>query len=381
MRVVKFDGSNFTSYRKKDGLSCNDVVRIKEDSKGRIWIFNYNASVNYLYNNIVYNDKNAPFLNSLMGNGFVLDFYTDSNRTIHFYNWQGDVFSLDTNNMVSKNILFKNSIAKLPLDDRDINRIKILYLSVNKSGEWIIWSSIGIYRQHMLQQSKLSVVDPDLRCMTVFPIGINTYYVITYYDGLIKVTGNFHKENFSLPFNQLKIKTILEDSDGYLWIAAYDEGVYCYKNNKVVRHFDIKDALGLLQDHEQNIWVSSQSDGIYVINHDILKQNHIDRTNFDNNGVNKLCDSPGTGIWCTNTKAAFLLKNNVFYKLSVPMEVQPVDILYMFRDQTLVLGSISHLLCTFENLSLKTASREIVTAREIFTLSLLRKLSMTVLEI
>jgi ligand-binding sensor domain-containing protein len=32
--VVKFDGSTFVNYRKKDGLSSNDVVRIKEDSIG-----------------------------------------------------------------------------------------------------------------------------------------------------------------------------------------------------------------------------------------------------------------------------------------------------------------------------------------------------------
>ena len=68
---MKFDGSKFTSYRKKDGLSSNDIVRIKEDTKGRLWFFSYNGSVDYLYKNNIFNGKNEPFLNSLVGKGFI----------------------------------------------------------------------------------------------------------------------------------------------------------------------------------------------------------------------------------------------------------------------------------------------------------------------
>ena len=356
--VVKFDGSNFTSYRKKDGLSSNDVVRIKEDATGRIWLFNYNASVNYIQNNIVYNETNAPFLRLLKGRGFILDFYTDTNHTIHFYNWQREIFSLDTNNVVFKELLFNNT-DKLPPSDRESEGIKILYLTKNTLNEWIIWSSIGVYRQHKNNEIGLSIIDPELRAITVFPSGSNTFYVRTLKNDLIRVSGNFIKEKLFLPFDLVKIKTILEDSDGYVWIAAYDEGVYCLKNNSVIRHFNIKNALGLLQDHEKNIWVSTQSDGIYEINHDLLKQNHFDRTNFNSYGVNKLCDAPGLGIWCTNTKSAFLLKNEVFYSLEVPKVIQPVNIVYVFNDHTLLLGSISQLLCTFENPTINKATGQV----------------------
>jgi hypothetical protein len=356
--VVKFDGSNFTSYRKKDGLSSNDVVRIKEDATGRIWLFNYNASVNYIQNNTVYNANNSPFLSLLKGRGFILDFFTDSDQTIHFYNWQREVFSLDTKSEVFKELLFNNT-DKLPPSDRDSEGIKILYLTKNALNEWIIWSSIGVYKQHINNKSSLSIIDPELRAITVFPTGNNTFYVRTLKNDLIRVSGNFIKKKLFLPFDLVKIKTILEDSDGYVWIAAYDEGVYCLKNNTVIRHFNIKNALGLLQDHEKNIWISTQSDGIYAINHDLLKQNHFDRTNFNSYGVNKLCDAPGMGIWCTNTKSAFLLKNEVFYSLEVPKVIQPINIVYMFKDQTLLLGSISQLLCTYENLTFHKASSEI----------------------
>lgn len=365
--VVKYDGSNFTIYRKKDGLSSNDIVRIKEDSRGRIWFFNYNASVNYLFNNKIYNGKNALFLNSLMGKGFILDFLTDSpSETMHFYNWQGDVFALDTNNKIVKEVLFEDLESIRPLVGRYQKKGNVSYLGRSLSDDWVIWCRIGIYRQQRQQKTRITIVDSNLCCTAVFPARNNVYYVknyniqkSTYPYELVKVTGDFHKEKIQLPFNALKIKTVLEDSEGYVWIAAYNEGVYCLKNNKVVRHFDIKEALGLFQDHEQNIWVSSQTDGIYVINHDILEQNHFDPTYFHNSGVQLLSDFPGMGIWCANSQAVFLLKNEVFYTLPIPKVVQPVNILYLFKNQTLILGTISSRLYTFEDLSIKTASREI----------------------
>ena len=167
--VVKFDGTNFTSYRKKDGLSSNEVVRIKEDSKGRIWIFNYNGSVDYILNNMVYNGKNSAFLNSLQGTSFIVDFLTDFSQTVHFYNWQREVFSLDSNNRVSKNFLLKNVFGKFPFAFRNIENRKILYLSKDQPDELIIWSSAGIYKQQMYQESRATIVDSTLNCRAVFP--------------------------------------------------------------------------------------------------------------------------------------------------------------------------------------------------------------------
>ena len=372
--VIKFDGFNFISYRKKDGLSSNDVVRIKEDSKGRIWLFNYNGSVNYIFNNKIYNGKNAPFLNLLTGKGFILDFFTDSNHTLYFYTWQREVFTLDTNNKVSRDSLFKRTSSEPffirksaePLFIRKYDQLlKVSCLSKSPSDEWIIWSSIGLFRQDCSQNKGIAIIDSSLHCMAVFPGRNNISYVKTYYNELLKITGDYRREKIPFPCDLLKINTIIEDSEGYLWIAANDEGVFCLKNNIIVKHFDLKDALGLLQDHEQNIWVSTQSDGVYMISHDVLKQTHFDCTYFENYGVDQLCNVPGFGILCANTNVAFLMKNNAFYKLPVPEVVRPINIVCPFNNRTLLLGSISKKLCAFENLKLDVASKEIGYSRRV----------------
>lgn len=358
--VVKFDGTNFTSYRKKDGLSSNDVVRIKEDAKGRIWFLNYNGSVNYYFNNKIYNGTNAPFLKLLTGKGFFLDFYTDSNQAIYFYNYQGEVFALDTNNKVSKDILFKNVNFNLPfICSKD--KIRISYLSKIFSNDWIIWANCGIYSQ-VIKDGKLTSIDGKLFCRFVFPARNNTFYILPYYseDGIIKVTSDLQKVKIPYPGNMLKTRSIMEDSDGCIWISTFDEGVYCMKNNEVLKRFDINNALGLLQDHEKNIWVSTQSDGVYMINHQVLNQKHFDRTYFDYSGVNQLCDFPGKGVFCLNTKAVFLYNQvNDFHRLSVPKYLQPLDLIYLFKDETLLLGAKSRWIGTFDNIMLEKDSKEL----------------------
>ncbi len=364
--VVKYDGSNFTVYRKKDGLSTNDVVRIKEDLIGRVWFFNYNGTANYYYNNKIYNGGNSPFLNLLTGKGFFLDFYTDSNHTIYFYNWEGELFSLDINNKVSKGLLLKN--INIPSDFGEIIDAKISYLGKNTSNEWMIWTNCGIYSQQDLN-GKAATWDNRILSRFVFPARNNTYYYVAhnFKDAIVKVGANMRMEKIPFPGNTQKIRTILEDSEGYLWIAALDEGVYCLKNNKVVRRFDIKNALGLLQDHEQNIWVSTQTDGIYMINHNVLHQNHFDRSYFDNSGVNLLCNYSGKGIWCLNSKKVFLLdKDGFFYALTVPKAIQPLDIIYLFDSKTLLLGTKVAGLCLFRNITLNKTLSQVGYSRQTF---------------
>ena len=358
--VAKFDGNSFTIYRKKDGLSSNDVVRIKEDSKGRVWFFNYNGTVNYYYNNKLYNGGNAPFLNLLSGNGFFLNFFSDSSNTIYFYNYQREVFSLDSNNKVSKVLLLKNINFDVPVFGRRYNEIRVSYLSKSLAHEWIIWSNCGTYSQN-IRSGKITLLDSLLYSRLVFQAGNNKIYSIHYLDNkdyIFKATSGRQKEKMASPCNVRKIRTILEDSEGNVWIAALDEGVYCLKNNKVVKHFDIKNALGLLQDNEDNIWVSTQSDGIYVINHNILTQNHFDCTYFNNSGVNLLCNYPGKGIWCLTSEEVFLLgKDARFCKLAVPNTFQPLDVIHLLDNKTLLVGTKIAGLCMFENIVLNESAK------------------------
>lgn len=341
--VVKFDGATFTSYRKKDGLSSNDVVRLKEDSEGRIWFFNYNSSVNYFRNDTIYNANKVPFLNQFMGMGFILDFMTGPDKSIHFFNWQREVFTLDKNNQVKKEILLESIRSVRRNTGPDISQIRIHLLGRNSRKDWVIWSSIGIYSQDPIT-GKMAVIDSSLHCSGVFPARHNTSYVLAY-NKIVKVDSNFVKEEVPFAGNPQNIKTIIEDQDGHLWIAAFDEGVYCYSGNRMIKHFDIKECHGLLQDHENNIWISTRNDGIYAINHDLLNQKHIENDHFNGQGLKRLFLFPETGLWATNSSSVVLLKNNTIVKTTLPTEVQPVNLLYYFQNKSLLISSLHSKAC------------------------------------
>ena len=282
--------------------------------------------------------------------------------------------SLDINNKVSKSMLLRN--LNIPLDLGTNIELRVSYLGKNTSNEWMIWTNQGIFIQKDLK-GKIETLDNQISSVIVLQAKNNTYFstAYNYKDAIVKLGTNLELEKIPFPGNTQKIRTILEDSEGYLWIAALDEGVYCLKNNKIIRHFDIRNALGLLQDHEHNIWVSTQSDGIYVINHKILTQNHFDRSFFNNSGVNLLCNYPGKGIWCMNSKEVFLLgKDNFIYNLAVPKAIQPLDIIYLFANKTLLLGTKIAGLSLFENIILNKGSKQIGYSKQTFFPILMKKI-------
>jgi len=295
--VVKYDGTSFITFRKRDGLSSNDVVRIKEDSFGRIWLFNYNSSVNYIFNNKVYNDKNSPFLNSMRGKGFLMDFYY-LRGTINFYNLQCEVFSLDSNNIVLRNRFFRKELS-LPLKWNMRESVRLSYVDKTEDG-MRLWTIYGIYTQSCFN-CRTVCIDSNVKILNVFPVGDNEYIINTVNKGLIRVfLDEFLYENIDMPFDSQKIKTLIKDSKGYFWISAYDEGVLCFKENHLFKRIKIREALGVFEDHEGNIWVSTQNNGIYLIKRDLLTQTHYDETFFDNMGIKEMCLAVDEVIWCTN---------------------------------------------------------------------------------
>lgn len=353
--VIKFDGSNFTSYRKKDGLSSNEVVRIKEDFKGRIWLFNYNSTVNYYYKNTIYNDGNEPFLKKLVGKGFFLDFITDSAKRINFYNYQREVYILDKNNNISKNILLRNANATFLAGAFIYPRVS--YLQNSSSNEWTIWTSYGIYKERK-SDGQILYLDNSLRTRYVFPCKSNSFYAILYNakDYIIKIDPDHKKHKILFPGDAQKIRSIIEDSQGFVWVAATNEGLYCFRDGLLIKHLQIKNAQSLLQDHEQNIWVGTSSNGIYVINHDILTHKHFNANLFNQMEVNLLFTFPGIGVGCLSGNTVSLYDGRMTsYKLMVPEALHKINLVHLFKNNTLVLSEKHTMVCLFENLHIDKA--------------------------
>jgi hypothetical protein len=363
--VARFDGSKISCFQKRDGLSSNDVVRIKEDSQGRIWFFNLNATLNYFYKNTIHNEKNTPFLDSLKSSEFYTDFFEDKDKTIYFYNNnQGEIVSLDELNRITR-----YTLPGFPLYDKDSHEpyegMVVRYLNKDSAGEFYIWAFAGLFKLKDLAESP--VLMDTFSVKSVFPLYRTNGYLIV--DGLAKlfpwrIYKRSEKYRIDSTQAQLIVKShmitcALEDIDGIIWISTFDQGVYCYRDNQMIRHFNIRDAQAVIQDHESNIWITSLKDGVYKINPFINQHLHYESSLFQNNGILALNNHPDDGLWCSNGKTLFLLKDNKLFTSDFRYTGEAMNQVVQINSNTLLAGEIGIQHCALEGITLDPNARKV----------------------
>ena len=353
--VSRYDGTIFTNYRKKDGLNSNEVIRIKEDSFGRLWFFNLNGRLNFFYQNRIFNEKNAPFLDSIKNKNFFIDFYEDPSRAIYFYGRWYEIFSLDKQNKVSKHQIDEQILNFLTYGD-------CRYLSKNAMGDFILWTWGGIFKLNSLFRNPIKIFD------SFFIGNVNSgrnksFYISAYGDGVIKLNDQFKIDTVLMPFKMDKyysgMMSILEDADGLLWIVTFDKGVFCVSDNQIVRHLDIKEGEAIIKDHENNIWISSMKDGVYKISHYLNTHRHYENTLFQNTGIIAMDVKPGTGLWFTNGKLVYLLKKNIFFTLNFPAKDLQFNQVHQMKNDILFLGGKGSYSVAFKGITVDQETKQI----------------------
>ncbi|GEM_PF-5133305 len=367
--VARFDGSRFDYFTKKDGLSSNDVIKIKEDSRGRIWFFNLNASLNYLYNDSLYNEKNTPFLDSLRSKDFFRDFYEDENKTIYFYyNFQPEIYSLDSQNIITK-YTYPGVTVYIKPGNIPREGMVIRYMKKSNTGEFYLWTIAGLYTLKNLADQPILVTD-TFNYKNIYQGSQQNTWVIT---------GELHTETEQNPWvirkfldgfipdpattplisRSFLIMCIWETSDGILWISTYDKGILCFRNGNFIRHIDIREGQAGIQDHENNIWVTSLKDGVYKISPYVNQHTHHENSLFQDMGILTLDDHPENGIWCTNGRTVFLLQDNELYTTDFQNIRSSFNQLLHTKMNTLIVGEKNAYQYALRGISLDPASRKI----------------------
>jgi len=362
--VARFDGTNFTYFRKQDGLSSNDVFNIEQDSFGRIWFFHVNSSLNYFYNNVLYNEKNTPFLDSLKSTYFSRSFSEDEQHNIYFYqNPQYAIYQLDPQNNVQKfklqPIHSSGNKGEINVEAKDVH-----YLEKTPSGEYNLWARYSLFRASKL--SELPVLIDSMHGIIDMIVSSNkVQYCITKsrdekiyearrYSGLASVVSSDILPSTGSHF----ISSILEDNDGVLWISTYDKGVYCFRGKKLIYHFDIKETESVIQDHENNIWITSQKEGIYKVYPYFSRYRHFENSDFGNNSVFAICRNDSSGIWCTNGKDVYLLKDNLVTALNFQNTENSFNQLLQVNHETLLVGETSKLPFVVKGIQLNSSGKK-----------------------
>ena len=321
--VARYDGSHFDYYKKRDGLSSNEVVRIQEDSFGRIWFFNLNGTINFIWHNTIFNEFNAPFLDSLKSKEFFRRFFQDEDKILYFYyNHQRDIIALDSQNNITKNKI--PSVIHYDIISRDsIDCMVIRNISKAETGDFILWTQAGIFKLKNFNESP-ALVSKELLITNVFPGNNQINYVVGTWSGrapyvIVEFDNKRLTDTILLPLKGGKQKKlfsfILEDRGGLLWVSMFKEGLYCLEDKRVINHFNIKEGQALMQDHEDNIWISSMCDGVYKINPFLGFIQHYNQTVSGLSGINAIDENPAGGVWCTDGNRVSLFQCGSFFRL------------------------------------------------------------------
>lgn len=347
--VSRYDGTKFTHYRKQEGLSTNEIFDIKEDSSGRIWFFHSNATLDFFQNNFIHNPVNTPFLDSLKSNDVFKQIYEDKDRTLYFYlNSQKIIKSLDVHNHVTS-FQLPSIPVKNHFRPHTSEGMSIRYMKRNDDGEFNFWTPGGFFttKHHF---KKVEIVSSAYRYREILTSSNGKKYVISRNNDSIDFVVRKFDDEVDLSKNKILpntgsnyILSILEDNNGFLWIVTFDRGVFCFQDDKLRFHFDIRDAKSIIQDNENNIWICSLKEGAYKISPFYNHHQHFERSLFNNSGIAALSENDTTGLALTNGNMLFFMKKENWYKLDFQQTEKSFNQILQVNSQLVLVGETGKL--------------------------------------
>lgn len=360
--VIRYDGKNSIHYSHEDGLSDYSVIRMQKDKSGRLWLFNLNGTVNYIYRNTVYNEKNAPFLDEIKSKDFIRNFYEDtSDSLLYFYNLASEVFVVKDDQLYDyRNFGLNNKEDKI-----------LFQLRKTKNKKLELWSAKGIYETNTFDgildlQTSLNQAQKTFITNTNETVVLDKHRYLNFYD------GNKLLRKSQIQCVSPHVNSILIDREGYIWVSTFNKGIYCYKDDHLVHHSDIRLAQTLIEDQENNIWTSSLSGGVFKINRNILKYGHLDKNKFNNRGITDIIKSNDGGLWLTNGTSIFKIKKDQLYRSNISVYSKVINQLNQLKNGVLLAKGTSTGLFFIHNI--KTDDKlKIVTSenhqRQLYSLS------------
>jgi hypothetical protein len=326
--VVRFDGNSFQTFTNDDGLSDASVIKMKEDIEGRLWFFNWDGSINYHFNNAIYNYKNAPFLDEFKTGLNFIDFFQDKDSTLYFYNSKSEIFVVKNNELID--------YAKFILDKKKPFE-RLSFFNKTSAGKFVLWSTSGVFELENIDGTPQQISQETLP-LYVFK---NSKTECVEFDQrgyihLFKDTKIIRKNILHLETRL--VNSIVIDKNNNVWISSLDEGIFCFRNDSMVLHIPIKNTQDIVLDRENNLWAVSNNDGIFKINLDILKYKFIGDNEFDGKGITDLAPSNQKGVWATNGDALFYILDQKKFPSRINVGGNIVNNIHQLKNNSIILS-------------------------------------------
>lgn len=268
MGLACFDGGRFIVYGTGDGLPDTEILNLKLDSKGRMWISCFRKKPCYRYRGKIYTEQEDPNLAGINFNSGMCDFFEEEGRgvwiigqTHHFF------FYADSTNTVSAYNLNEASVLNIVKCRDELLAIEInVFLgfkngtvlkeyAIDKKLDILTYQGSGCWGDYILLSSNTNsvifkkthdrleknnyindfggrvMVTPD----STFWLGSNTKGALR-----LQCRGTQWKRQIYLP--DKKINTVFADNDSGIWFCTSGEGLYYLPKNYSIK-YDKSDGL------------------------------------------------------------------------------------------------------------------------------------------
>jgi ligand-binding sensor domain-containing protein len=250
--VSRFDGRKFENFSIDEGLPDNQIVQMKEDRSGRIWLMALNGEMSYFYKGKIHNPQNNASLKSLVLNGTAVSLLEDKAGNI----WFG------TNNNILVKWDGKNTQIFSPSNKTDKYQRAFLYLDKQNQVNAITPQGSFVYNGKQFIEAKKKATISNYRTIQ-YQNQKGLYWLenqqLKYFDGqkTIKVL------TFEKPLNLDKLG-YLNYHDETAWICSPD-GVYAYRPQSLPKQYLAGIAVNQsFIDRERNTWFATNN-GLYKL--------------------------------------------------------------------------------------------------------------------
>ncbi|MFN3852379.1 MAG: two-component regulator propeller domain-containing protein [Spirosomataceae bacterium] len=326
--LSRFDGINFKTYRKEDGLPSNNLANIRINTKQQILIGTYRGFCLFdgkTFKNLTRKDrmvrqllsdkKNEIYLifdkngiGKVRGNDLFeikpndlskpsIEFATiDSQNQVHFSDWEGNIYKFTDNKLFT--------ITKLPKGFSS----KSFFIDKNNT----LWlpSIKGLYK---VKNIKPQLTEQDLekicdrQTISITQTRNNDIWV-GMMEGAMRISANGVITDFNVQngFTGALVSRIYEDSKGVIWFATDGDGAYKFTNppfTSISRQSGLSESVvsKILPDGKGHLWLGTFNYGINV---------------WDGRKISKKYNT-SNGLLCNGISASMLdKKGNKWFGLS-----------------------------------------------------------------
>lgn len=295
--VSKYDGTTFNNFGIKEGLPELSIIKIHEDSKGRIWCTSMTHHLFYIENDSIIIPQIDSTITPIAFGGWL----EDKNGSIWCGVRRGIIeFQSDgTTHFIPSNDKGMFLIFPFHLGDSSVYfyKDKSTYQLIDDSLQHLTDSSLDYFSSDVS-----SSYAPELNKVKDYDPSTQEYYIKD------SVLFNHFKQ---IKHSILSPTFINIDAQKNIWYGARGKGLFCYLyNGKIVKpnyHFNNQTISYQIYDLEGNLWVSTINNGIFkVANKEILSHNFSE--GYTDGNIVGLCASK-ENIWISFDEGSILEVN------------------------------------------------------------------------